>query len=121
MRRNEHPSMNVRTAATFAYLWEYVVRDDRVDEFRLIYGSRGKWAELFSQSYGYVRTELHRDINNPSRFLTIDYWASKEARDRFQEQFASEFTALDETCEALTVEERFVGDFELDAGSSDDP
>ncbi len=113
--------MSVQTAATFAYLWEYVVRDDQVDEFRLIYGPRGKWVELFSQSNGYVRTELHRDINNPSRFLTIDYWASKEARDRFQEQFASEFTALDETCEALTVEERFVGDFELEAGSGDDP
>ena len=112
--------MNGQTATTFAYLWEYVVRDDQVDEFRLIYGPRGKWVELFSRSNGYVRTELHRDTNNPSRFLTIDYWASKEARDRFREQFASEFTALDETCEALTVEERFVGDFELVAGSGDD-
>jgi len=121
MRRNEHPTMNAQTAATFAYLWEYVVTDDQVDEFRLIYGPQGKWVELFSQSDGYVRTELHRDINDPSRFLTIDYWASKEARDWFREQFASEFTALDETCEALTVEERFVGDFELEAGSIDDP
>ena len=78
-------------------------------------------SSCFRNPTGYVRTELHRDINNPSRFLAIDYWASKEARDRFQEKFASEFTALDETCEALTVEERFVGDFELEAGSGDDP
>ena len=112
--------MNVQTAMTFAYLWEYLVRDDHVDEFRLIYGPHGKWVELFSQSNGYMETELHRDITNPSRFLTIDYWVSKEARDQFQEQFASDFAALDKTCEALTVEEHFVGDFRLEAGGNKD-
>jgi len=104
--------MNQNTAK-FAYLWEYTVPTQHQEQFCLIYGPQGKWVQLFSQSQGYVRTELHRDAHNPNRFLTIDYWVSREARDQFREQFASQFTALDHACEALTVEERFIGDFEI--------
>jgi quinol monooxygenase YgiN len=60
-----------------------------------------------------VGTELHCDADNPNRFLTVDYWVSRAARDRFREQFASAFAALDQTCEGLTAEERFIGDFEI--------
>jgi len=103
-------------AAKFAYVWEYLVKDDCLTQFRLMYGPQGNWVQLFSQADGYVRTELHADINNPNRFLTIDYWTSKEARDQFRQQFAAEFAALDKTCEQFTVAERFVGDFELAEG-----
>ena len=110
--------MNAKTAK-FAYIWEYEVRDERLLEFSQIYGPQGQWVQLFSQSSGYVRTELHRDIDKPNRFLTIDYWLSQAVRDQFREQYASEFVALDERCEALTVAERFVGDFELAEGGQE--
>jgi len=91
-------------AATFTYIWEYIVKAERLDDFRFTYGPRGKWVELFSRAEGYVKTDLHRDLNDPSRFLTVDYWASKKARDQFQDQYSSEFAILDKACETLTIE-----------------
>jgi quinol monooxygenase YgiN len=102
------------TRAGFAYVWEYIVRDDYVNEFRRVYGPGGEWVELFAQADGYVRTELHRDIDNRNRFLTIDYWVSRERRAQFREEFSAEFDDLDKACEELTVTERFVGDFQLE-------
>jgi quinol monooxygenase YgiN len=99
--------------AKFAYIWEYVVKDDQLDQFCSVYGPQGAWAQLFSRASGYLSTELHRDLDEPNHFLTIDYWASREARDHFRDQFAAEFEALDQACEAFTIEERFIGDFEL--------
>ena len=99
--------------ANFAYIWEYRVKEERIEEFRRIYGPHGGWAELFSRSSGFVRTDLYRDVNNPRRFVTTDFWVSREARDRFRREFASEFNELDRRCESLTKEERFLGDFEI--------
>jgi hypothetical protein len=104
--------MNQNTA-NFAYLWEYIVKDHHLEQFCSVYGPQGEWVQLFSRSNEYVKTELHRDLDNPNRLLTIDYWVSREGRNRFREQHASEFAALDKACDTLTVEERFIGDFEF--------
>ena len=95
----------------YAYIWEYLVRSDSVGEFETLYGSVGTWADLFSQHDGYVRTELHRDIQMPGRYVTVDYWRSEEAFTAFREAFASDFEALDKRCEKLTIEERHLGEF----------
>lgn len=99
--------------ASFSYLWEYLVKDDCIEEFRHIYGPRGDWVELFSRSSGFVRTDLYHDVNNPNRFVTTDFWTSREARDRFRLEFEAEFKELDRRCESLTTEEHFLGDFEV--------
>jgi len=100
--------------ARFVYLWEYLVREDAVERFRAIYGPSGEWVRLFARSPGFVRTELFRDAANPRRFVTADYWLSAHARDRFRTAHAGEFAALDHACEALTEQERFLGDFQLE-------
>ncbi|MCG8606793.1 antibiotic biosynthesis monooxygenase [bacterium] len=99
--------------ATFAYIWEYMVEDDQVAEFQRIYGPEGEWVDLFSKEDGYIRTDLYRDLENPQRFVTTDFWVSRAAKDQHRESFASEFAELDRHCEALTLEEKFLGDFEL--------
>ncbi len=109
------------TTARFAYIWEYTVRDDHLDQFRRAYGPSGKWVEFFSGAEGYITTELQHDLGDRTRFLTVDYWISKEARDEFRERHAAAFAALDRTCEALTVTEKFVGDFEIEPGTHEDP
>jgi len=101
-------------AARFVYLWEYLVREDGIERFRTIYGPGGEWVQLFTRSPGFVRTELCRDLANPRRFVTADYWRSAEARDRFRAEYAREFAALDRACESLTESERFLGDFHLE-------
>jgi hypothetical protein len=97
----------------FAYVWEYWVRGDKIDEFETMYGPRGDWAQLFSRSTDYFRTDLCRDVSNPRRFVTIDLWTSRAARDRFREKVTAEFEILDRKGEGLTETEHFIGDFEI--------
>ena len=92
--------------------WEFVVRPSCVAEFERIYGSDGDWARLFRRAPGYRCTELHRDRTQPTRFLTLDFWDSREACDRFRRSHAEEYAALDALCEALTEREREIGRFE---------
>jgi hypothetical protein len=96
----------------FVYVWEYLVKAERQSDFERIYGVNGDWTMLFNRDAGYLRTELHQDISNNLRYLTVDYWVSKKARDNFREKFSLEFEKLDEQCESLTEREIFLGDFE---------
>jgi len=93
------------------YAWEYLVRPSGVLKFKRIYGPKGKWARLFRKARGYVRTELHRDMGKPRRFITIDYWKSYQAWKRFRQKFASEFAELDLKCERMTTSEKEIGRF----------
>jgi quinol monooxygenase YgiN len=95
----------------FAYIWEFKVKPDSVDEFLKLYGPDGDWVQLFSRAVGYVRTELHRDIHHPSRFVTVDYWESKAHLERFRRDCVSEFDVIDTMGEALTESEERIGEF----------
>ena len=95
----------------FASIWEYIVKQDAVEEFRKVYGSEGDWVRLFRRSSGYIRTELYQDVNNPHRFVTTDLWISKVHRDTFRTECAEEFELLDKECASLTETEQFLGDF----------
>ena len=98
---------------SFAYIWEYRVKDDQVNAFRRAYGPEGDWVQLFRRAEGHLRTDLYQDVDSPTRFVTTDFWTSKQARDSFRERYHQEFEALDERCEALTAEERCLGDFDV--------
>jgi heme-degrading monooxygenase HmoA len=69
-------------------------------------------AELFRQEAGFVATELSRDSKDPRRYLTLDFWESKLAYERFRAERAEEYTALDAQCETFTEFERELGQFE---------
>lgn len=92
--------------------WEYVVRPACITEFERIYGSNGEWVRLFRRAPGYQRSELHRDRSQPKHFLTLDFWESREACERFKAAYAAEYEALDTRCETLTEREREIGRFE---------
>ena len=67
---------------------------------------------FIQEGKGYIKTELHRDISNPDRFITVDYWHTKADRDKFRIEFAEDFKTLDDFCEGFTDKENFLGDFE---------
>ncbi|MFZ1809119.1 MAG: antibiotic biosynthesis monooxygenase [Cyclobacteriaceae bacterium] len=96
----------------FTYVWEYCVKPEHQDAFEHAYGPHGDWIQLFKKGMGHVATELHQDINNTNRFVTVDYWISKEAFDNFKIQFHEEFKALDKRFEVYTISEKHIGDFE---------
>jgi quinol monooxygenase YgiN len=95
----------------YCYIWEYIVRRDRIAEFQAAYGPEGPWVELFMRDPAYLRTELLRDLDDPLRFVTIDCWVDKSSCDAFRRRVDHEFGAIDARCEALTERETFLGDF----------
>jgi hypothetical protein len=97
----------------YAYIWKFQVKESCISEFEFIYGPRGTWIELFQESIDYQNTELFQDLSHPGRYLTIDYWASKEACESFRRDFEAELRELDDYCERLTDSEEFMGEYSL--------
>ena len=96
----------------FCYVWEFTVRPEQVGAFLEAYGPQGTWASLFRRDPAYVRTDLHRDVEQPHRFLTVDHWTSREACEAFRDRFRLEYDAIDRRCEAFTTQERCLGQFD---------
>jgi len=99
------------TTKGFVYIWEYIVKEEYLDEFKRFYGPKGDWVQLFKNAEGYMATELHQDILNPKRFITVDFGDLKEDRDKFRNQFSEEFEILDKHCKKFTQQEKLIGDF----------
>jgi heme-degrading monooxygenase HmoA len=93
------------------YIWEYLVLSDCVDEFEELYGPEGMWSDLFRQSTGYIKTELHRDRSQLNRFITVDYWESYGAWLDWRALFEDQFEELDRRGEQRTAQERELGRF----------
>lgn len=97
----------------FAYVWEFRVAPENRERFEAVYGPEGDWVKLFRRDPDYRGTDLLHDADRPGRYLTIDHWTSRAARDAFRARFADDFAALDAACAELTAEERNLGDFDL--------
>ncbi len=92
----------------FVYIWEYIVKDKYQAKFEKIYGPDGDWVQLFGKAQGYITTDLHQDISNKKRFITVDFWNTKEDRDNFRMKYSEEFELLDEHCETFTNKEKLI-------------
>lgn len=97
----------------FCYVWQYRVQKERVGTFLEGYGPDGEWVRFFGRDPGYLRTELLRDRDDPSRFVTIDYWTSAEACSAFRQRWKEEFESIDARYERVTDGEEHFGDFDL--------
>ena len=96
----------------YVVVWEFRAAAGAEACFEDAYGPRGIWARLFATGEGFVATELNRDLKDPARYLTLDFWESREAYDAFRAKHAAEYAAIDRECEALTAEEKALGAFE---------
>ncbi len=96
---------------SYMYMWEYHVNPNHINDFEKAYGPTGDWVQLFKKAEGYIETELHKDINNEGRYITVDYWQSKEFCMNFRDKFKNEFNEIDERCEAYTIKEISLGEF----------
>jgi heme-degrading monooxygenase HmoA len=97
--------------SSYLVVWQFRPRGGLEQSFEQEYGPHGPWARLFATAEGFVRTELNRDLKDSGRYLTLDFWTSKEAYDSFRAKYAAEYAAIDRECEALTVEETSMGEF----------
>lgn len=95
----------------FLVIWQFRVRAGMEAPFQRIYGPQGDWAQLFRTGAGYLRTELNRSLTDPQVFVTLDFWTSQHAYDRFRGESSAGYDAIDARCEALTISELELGRF----------
>ena len=96
----------------FVALWEYEVKPSCEERFEKVYGPEGGWAKLFRSDGNYLETRLLRDVARPGIYLTLDFWASRQACQRFMTAHTAEYERLDAAGEELTLRERKIGWYE---------
>jgi heme-degrading monooxygenase HmoA len=99
------------SGSQYVIVWEFRIKATTQAEFVKQYGSEGAWARLFRRSSGYIRTELVRDVSDPLRFLTLDYWQAEDEFSGFRAQNLAEYERLDKELEGLTERETRLGAF----------
>ena len=92
-------------------IWEFRVPREAQAEFEARYGPEGAWAVLFRKSPEYLRSELVKDLAQPGRYLTFDWWTNGDALHRFKARHLEAYVELDHACAHLTDSEAFLGDF----------
>lgn len=96
----------------FVALWEYEVKPSCEERFEKVYGPEGDWAKLFRSDGNYRETRLLREVARPATYLTLDFWNSRTAHERFMETHAPQYKRLDAAGEQLTLKERKIGWYE---------
>ncbi len=96
----------------YLIVWEFHVRVGMEHAFEAAYGPDGDWTRFFKQDEGYIRTELNRDVKDPQRYLTMDFWTSEKLYENFHRRCSAEYRKIDQMCEAMTESESEVGRFE---------
>ena len=97
----------------FVALWEYEVKLGDKERFEKAYGPDGEWARLFRSDSDYLEIRLMRDAFRPAMYLTLDFWDSREAYEKFLAKHRAEYSAVDEATESLKNNERRIGWYEL--------
>jgi ribosomal-protein-alanine N-acetyltransferase len=102
----------MRSNCHFTAVWEFHVASEKARAFEKVYGPEGNWAKLFRRGEGYIRTDLIRDHQIRGRYLTLDFWASRQAYQRFKKRNLASYKSLDKKCNSLTESERLIGEFD---------
>ena len=97
----------------FVALWELEVKPGYEESFERVYGPGGDWDRLFRNDLNYQETRLLRDATRASIYLTLDFWMSRQAYERFMEMHVAEYKKLDAAGENLTLGERRIGWYEM--------
>lgn len=98
--------------SSYVIVWEFKPKAGAEERFERAYGAQGVWASFFATGKGFVATELNRDLKDPRRYLTLDFWTTKAAYDDFRAANSERYQSIDRLCEDLTAEEKLIGYFE---------
>jgi hypothetical protein len=94
-------------------VWEFIVKEQARGQFELAYGPGGAWSKLFAQCPGFRGTTLLRDMNNPRRYLTIDFWDTMAQREQMLAEHKAECSNLDAAFSDWTKSKTEVGIFRV--------
>jgi quinol monooxygenase YgiN len=99
------------TLASCMFLWEYKVLPEQISEFEAHYGPSGKWAQLFENAEGYIRSELLRDGDDPMLYRAAEYWTSRDAFLNFLRDYSVPYDELHKICDGLSASQTNLGVF----------
>jgi len=97
----------------YVYMWQYEVKKEFIEKFKNNYGPIGKWNEFFNKSDCFLKTELLVDEQNEGKFITIDYWLSKETYLEFITKNKTDYDIIDKQCAEYTQTETKIGEYDL--------
>jgi len=80
--------------------------------FEKVYGADGPWAKLFGRDAAYRGTRLVKDVERERVYLTLDFWETREAYEKFKKENAAEYGRIDRECEGMTTKECKIGELE---------
>jgi hypothetical protein len=103
----------------FLALWEYEVKPGCEERFEKVYGPEGDWVRLFQKDSHHDQTRLVRDAFRRGGYLTMEFWQSRGAFEKFMAGHRAEYQEIDAIGEEMTVKERRVGWFEMAEGRSE--
>ena len=106
--------MTGNQADSWGYLvvWQFRPKRGAERQFEAAYGPHGVWAKFFMRGEGFIATELNHDLRDPGRYLTLDFWVSKEAYESFYLTHSVQYKEIDAQCEDLTEQETELGRFQ---------
>ncbi len=96
----------------FVALWEFEVKPGCEEKFEKVYGADGAWARLFAQDASYRGTRLVKDVKRERVYLTLDFWETREAHEKFKGENAAEYGRIDRECEGMTLAEKRLGEYQ---------
>lgn len=94
-------------------VWEYMAREDRVEEFEALHRPDGAWVELLRRSPGFVSTTLMHDTRDPLRYVIADRWMSEAAHESFKRDFTPEYQELTDRAARTHRAEHLIGRFDF--------
>ena len=95
----------------FLALWEFEVKPGCEERFQSVYGADGEWVRLFRGDPSFIETRLLKDPAAENKFVTVDFWSSREAYESFKELNHAAYVAIDKRCEGLTNVGAVFGEF----------
>ncbi|MBN1811377.1 MAG: antibiotic biosynthesis monooxygenase [Anaerolineae bacterium] len=60
---------------------DFVVKEHVGGQFELLFGQGGAWSSLFTRCPGFRGTTLLRDIEDPRRYLAVEFWEKEGQRE----------------------------------------
>jgi heme-degrading monooxygenase HmoA len=96
----------------FVALWEFEVKPGCEEMFEKVYGEDGAWGRLFARDAGYRGTRLVKDVGRDRVYLTLDFWETREAYEKFKKENAAEYERTDWECEGMAMREQRLGDYQ---------
>ncbi len=91
--------------------WQFEVKRGKEAEVERFFGADGDWTALARHSRSFLGSSFLRAIDEPVRYLLIEYWSEMVVYEKHAEDFRDEIRALEKRRDLLLVSMQPMGLF----------